>query len=203
METRIKIIFWDFDGVILDSNAVRELGFTTVLKNEPSNDVDLLINFHKENGGLSRYVKFRYFLEKIQGKSASEEDVNKLADQFSTIMKELLIDKKNLIEETLHFIQANWRNYTMFITSGSDQTELRYLCDQLDISKYFKSIHGSPKAKTIWIKELIEIYKMEIDQCLIIGDSINDFEAARDNKIHFMAYNNETLNHLNTLTPLY
>ena len=62
----MKIIFWDFDGVILNSNKVRDSGFEIVLKDFPKNQVELLLNYHRQNGGLSRYVKFRYFFEVIR-----------------------------------------------------------------------------------------------------------------------------------------
>lgn len=57
----IEIIFWDFDGVIMDSMKVRDEGFKIVLKDYPSDQVEKLMEFHRNNGGLSRYVKFRYF----------------------------------------------------------------------------------------------------------------------------------------------
>ena len=63
----IRVIFWDFDGVILNSNKVRDKGFETVLSGFPKEEVDKLLKFHRQNGGLSRYVKFRYFFEEIKG----------------------------------------------------------------------------------------------------------------------------------------
>jgi beta-phosphoglucomutase-like phosphatase (HAD superfamily) len=39
----IKIIFWDFDGVILNSNEVRDNGFETVLKDFPTEQVEQLL----------------------------------------------------------------------------------------------------------------------------------------------------------------
>ena len=49
----------------MDSNAVRDRGFKEVLNGYPENEVDALMTFHQDNGGLSRYVKFRYFFEVI------------------------------------------------------------------------------------------------------------------------------------------
>ena len=57
----INNFFWDFDGVLLDSNKCRENGFRIILKEFKKKDVDKLILFHKKNGGLSRYVKLNFF----------------------------------------------------------------------------------------------------------------------------------------------
>ena len=190
---KIQTLFWDFDGVIMDSNAVRDRGFEEVLKDYPQTEVNALMAFHRENGGLSRYVKFRYFFEDIRSESITKEEVNIWADKFSKIMMQLLINSDLLIQETLNFIKANTEKYKMHIVSGSDQTELRKICESLDIAKYFNSIHGSPTPKNDLVAELLQTYSYDKSTCLLIGDSRNDFEAAQVNAILFMGYGNEKI----------
>jgi len=190
---KIQTLFWDFDGVIIDSNAVRDRGFEEVLKDYPQTEVDALMAFHRENGGLSRYVKFRYFFEDIRSESITKEEVNIWADKFSKIMMQLLINSDLLIQETLNFIKANTEKYKMHIVSGSDQTELRKICESLDIAKYFNSIHGSPTPKNDLVAELLQTYSYDKSTCLLIGDSKNDFEASKINGIQFMGYGNEKI----------
>jgi HAD superfamily hydrolase (TIGR01549 family) len=190
---KIQTLFWDFDGVIMNSNTVRDRGFEAVLKDYPQTEVEALMAFHRENGGLSRYVKFRYFFEDIRRESITEAEVNIWADKFSKIMMQTLIKTDLLIEETVDFIKANVPKYTMYIVSGSDQTELRKICKSLDIAKYFKSIHGSPTPKNNLVADLLEENSYDKSTCLLIGDSKNDFEAAQVNGIHFMGYGNEII----------
>lgn len=190
------IIFWDFDGVLMNSNAIRDKGFERVLDEYPKNEVDNLMNFHRSNGGLSRYVKFRYFFEKIRNESISEEEVLVWAKKFSEIMVSDLNNPDLLIEETMLFVKRNYKNISMHIVSGSDQTELRYLTKQLGIADYFKSIHGSPTPKNILVEELIMKNNYFDLECVLIGDSINDYQAAMKNNIYFVAYNNNDLNKL-------
>ena len=190
---KIQTLFWDFDGVIMDSNAVRDRGFEEVLKDYPQTEVDALMAFHRENGGLSRYVKFRYFFEDIRREIITEAEVNIWADKFSKIMMQLLINPDLLIQETLNFIKANTQKYTMHIVSGSDQRELRQICESLDIAKYFNSIHGSPTPKNNLVAELLQAHSYNKSTCLLIGDSKNDFEAALVNGILFMGYGNEII----------
>ena len=196
---RINIIFWDFDGVLMDSNSIRDLGFKRVLSEFPENQVRQLVAFHQANGGLSRYVKFRYFFEEIRGESITDEEVLVWAERFSVIMKELLVDPNLLIRETIKFVKDNHGKYIMHITSGSDQDELRFLCKQLGIDGLFSSIHGSPKPKSEWVKELIKVNNYEKNECVLVGDSINDWEAAIENGIGFWGYNNREVKKLNTI----
>ena len=194
-----KVIFWDFDGVLINSNEIRDLGFRKALSQYPQNEIDELINFHQSNGGLSRYVKFKFFFENIRKEDLSDNVLKDLTSNFSLIMKDLLVDKNLLINETLQFIKNNFKKYNMHITSGSDQDELRYLCEKLNINQYFLTINGSPTPKTIILKQIIEHHNYLYEDCLIIGDAINDYNAALDNKIDFFAYNNKDLDKLSTL----
>lgn len=190
---KFKVILWDFDGVLMNSNAVRDLGFEKVLQEFKPDQIAALLDFHKVNGGLSRYVKFRYFFEEILQQEVSEEVILEYANRFSVIMKELLVSPSLLINETLQFVKANFNKYPMHIVSGSDGNELRYLCQKMGIDPYFVSIEGSPTPKNHLVADLLERYGYEVTECVLIGDSINDYEAAKVNNIHFMSYNNPEL----------
>lgn len=189
----IKTIFWDFDGVILDSMPIRDYGFRKIFEEFDKELVDKLLKFHTLNGGLSRYVKIRYFYNTILGVEVSEEKVQELANRFSTIMKAELTNKKYLITETVKFIEKNYKNYNFHIVSGSDEKELNYLCKELGISNYFKTIEGSPTAKNDLVRNIIKIYNYDFKDCILIGDSINDYEAANVNTMKFYGYNNAKL----------
>jgi len=194
----IKTIIWDFDGVILDSNAVRDKGFVMTLSGYPSKQVDALLHYHRENGGLSRYHKFRYFFEEIRGEQVTEEQIKELAHQFSVIMMKELAKPELLIEQTNSFIEAHHEKYNMHIVSGSDQEELRKLCSLLGIDQFFKSIEGSPTPKIDLVANILRKEKYDKNRCLLIGDSINDYEAAFKNKIHFQAFGNKSIENKST-----
>nr|WP_315143075.1 HAD hydrolase-like protein [uncultured Flavobacterium sp.] len=185
-----KTILWDFDGVIMDSMRVRDKGFEIVLKSYPEDQVALLMEYHRSNGGLSRYHKFRYFFEKIRQESVTDDYINVLAEEFSVVMIQNLLDSSLLIDDSLNFIKNNYSRYNMHIVSGSDGKELKYICDSLELSKYFISIHGSPTPKKQLVKELLDINNYLKEEICLIGDSFNDMEAAELNKISFFGYNN-------------
>lgn len=180
-----KVIFWDFDGVILDSNPIRDYGFLKCLEEYPKEEVDKLMAYHQANGGFSRYVKFRYFFEEIRGEQISEKEVDDWAQRFSKIVLNELVNPQLLIQENLCYIKENYQSIQMHLVSGSDQNELKYVCSQLGIDHYFQSIHGSPKPKKIWVKEIMELNEYEPNECLLVGDSVNDKEAAEFAKIKF------------------
>ncbi|EHQ28452.1 HAD family hydrolase [Mucilaginibacter paludis] len=188
-----KVIIWDFDGVIMDSMPIRGLGFEKVLASYPREQVEELLAFHEENGGLSRYVKFRYFFEQIRKQEISEDEVIELAKSFNRIMLSLLIDEKLLINDSVEFIRKNADKYEMHIASGSDGVELNEICKGLNLSLFFKSINGSPTPKTEIVKQLLSKNNYNISDVVLIGDSKNDYDATVDNNIDFAGYNNESM----------
>lgn len=184
MKTK-KNIFWDFDGVILNSNDIRTHGFRKVLENYPKHEVEQLIDYHITNGGLSRYHKFRYFFEKILNITITEEEVKTWAKLFSKMVLEQLLDKNLLIEENINYIKENYKSQNMHIVSGSDGEELRCICNKLEIDMYFLSIDGSPTPKNELVSSILIQNNYNKDKCILIGDSINDEEAALINGIEF------------------
>lgn len=194
MLKNFKVVLWDFDGVLMQSNAVRDQGFLKVLEAYPPEQVAQLMVYHQANGGLSRYVKFRYFFEVIRQEAVSDEQIQSLAEAFSVIMKSLLVNPDLLIADAWNLVKKlHQQQVPMHIVSGSDQTELRYLCAALQLDAYFVSIHGSPTPKKQWVHELLLHNQYPLHETILIGDSINDYDAAIENGIRFGGYNNPAL----------
>ena len=186
----IKNIFFDFDGVILDSMHIREYGFKKIFDKFDNDLVGKILKYHNENGGLSRYVKIKYFYNKLLNKDISEQEIDKYAHNFSKIMRKELINKEYLISDTINFIKSNVKQYNLHIISGSDEKELKFLCKHLGIFNYFQSINGSPTPKNELVERVLLVNNYVANETILIGDSINDYEAAKKNDIDFYGFNN-------------
>ncbi len=194
----IKNIIFDFDGVILDSVPVKTEAFRKLFEKFEGDKVEKLIQHHLVNGGKSRYYKINYFFEELLKEDISENEIKKYANEYSQLTKEELSKDKYLIIETLIFIKQNYKKYNMHIASGADEEDLRYICNALELNQYFVSVNGSPKVKNIIVKNILDVNMYRSDETILIGDSINDFEAANSNNIEFYGFNNTNLKSLNT-----
>lgn len=189
----IRQILFDFDGVIIDSMAVRDMGFRALVEGHDEKLIEEFIRYHRYNAGLSRFVKIRYFYEEMLGESISEDEVNMLASQFSEIMRERLVSPAVLILETVDFIKSIYNKVPLHIVSGSDEQELNFLCKSLGLSDYFVTIEGSPTPKNNLVSDIMKKYGYNSKETLLIGDSINDYEAAKKSGLHFIGFNNDDL----------
>jgi len=191
-----SIILWDFDGVILDSMSIKTEGFRELFKNYDNKLVEKFIEFHLQNGGMPRFEKIKYFYNNLLGENITNEKVNELAETYGKIIEKKLFNKNNLIEDSVNFIKNNYKNYDCHIVSGAEHNELNKLCKFLEIDKYFISINGSPTLKKDLIKNLIKKYNYDNKKMCLIGDSINDYKAARENGIVFFGYNNKIIKNI-------
>lgn len=189
----IKNIIFDFDGVILDSVPTKTEAYAKLFQEFPSAKVEKLIEYHMQNGGISRYVKIKHFFEKILFQSVAENEILEYANRYSQLTINELLNDKYVIQEVLAFIKTHHYDCNLHIASGADENDLKLICDRLDLARYFKSVHGSPKPKSLLVKEIIELNDYDKTKTILIGDSVNDHAAAKENGIEFFGYNNAEL----------
>lgn len=88
---RYNVIFWDFDGVIKESNQVKANAFINLFETSDIKIKDKIRQYHKANEGISRYEKIPLFLN-WAGFDASEEDVKIYCDLFSNMVFEGVVN---------------------------------------------------------------------------------------------------------------
>lgn len=184
----IKNIIFDFDGVILDSVELKTQAFAELFKEFPKDKVQKLIEFHGQNGGISRYHKIQYFFENILHEEISDEEILKYAKKYSQLTKNKLCSPKFVIRKTFDFIKKKQDCYNMHIASGADEQDLLEICEKLDLTRYFLSIHGSPTKKDDLVKNLLINNSYKNEETILIGDSVNDYNAALKNNIYFYGF---------------
>ena len=63
--TDYKTIVFDCDGVVLDSNKIKTQAFFNSAISYGEIKAQELVNYHIERGGVSRYKKFEWFIERF------------------------------------------------------------------------------------------------------------------------------------------
>ncbi|MGM3216167.1 HAD family hydrolase [Pseudomonas sp. PhalM4] len=181
-------IVFDCDGVILDSNRVKTEAFRRAASPYGKEAADALVNYHVANGGVSRYKKFDYFLEKLAPKDIQGPDLQELLDNYAQEVKAGLLSCK--IASALPELRALNPLARWVVASGGDQSELRRVFEERRLIDFFDGgIYGSPDDK-------IDIVAREIASgnitfpALLIGDSKYDHVVASENGLAFVFVSN-------------
>lgn len=179
-----KVILFDCDGVVLNSNHIKTEAFRTVTLPYGEHASDAFVKYHTDNGGVSRYRKFDTFVENILDTEFLEKNkINKerlklgLLNDYSKLVRTQLMEcevasELNLVRE--HNADAMW-----FIVSGGDQNELREVFDRRGLTPLFDGgIYGSPLEKKDIIK-MLHARACIAKPVLFFGDSRLDYEVAK------------------------
>lgn len=179
-----KTIVFDCDGVVLNSNKIKTEAFYNVAKVYGHEPAQKLKDFHIQNGGVSRYKKFEYFLTEILVKSLDQKVLNQLLQCFADeVKKSLLICE---VAEGLEKFREKTKDAKWFIVSGGDQAELREVFAQRGLETYFDGgIFGSPDTKDVILKREIS-YQSITKPGLFLGDSKYDYQAANEAGLDFL-----------------
>jgi phosphoglycolate phosphatase-like HAD superfamily hydrolase len=180
----VKNIFWDFDGVIKDSVAVKADAFEQLFLPFGKQLAKKVRLHHEEHGGMSRFDKFPLYLS-WSSQEKSESLVNEYAKKFSTLVKQQVIDSQ-WVDGALEYLQNNHENQQFFLVTATPQQEIEEIISELKIQYYFQQVVGSPTSKNRALKILLEKYTIDPEDSIMIGDSSSDYEAALANQVEFI-----------------
>lgn len=200
---KYKFFFFDFDGVIADSLDVKTQAFGKLFKDYGKDVVKKVIDYHMDNGGVSRYEKFRYYYRNILNKEITQEIIDELDRKFSEIVAEKVASAP-FIEGVMDFIRKlNERKKECFIISATPQKEIKDIARLRRIDGLFKEIVGSPAKKKENLKKLLKKYNINQNEAVYFGDARSDYEAAAENDIDFIGITRDENSELEPLSDIY
>lgn len=186
MKTELDAVFFDFDGVILDSVDVKTNAFAEMFRKYGPEIETAVVEYHLANGGVSRFRKFEYYYRHLLNKDINQEILNALGEEFNRLSLNGVLEA-SYIEGALETLKKLMQlKIPAFVASGTPHEELQNVLKKKDLSKYFVEAHGSPRKKQEIIIDVAYRYKLLLKNCLFIGDALTDFEAAKDCKMPFL-----------------
>lgn len=183
--SRIKVIIFDFDGVIADSVDVKTKAFAELYRQYGSEIEQKVINHHLKHGGVSRFEKFRIYHETFLNQRISNEDISLLAEKFSDLVISQVVNA-SYIKGAFEFINENFQRYDFFISSGTPEAEMKKITGLKKISKFFVEIYGSPDKKEKHVERILKTGKYKKNETIFVGDASSDRNAAKFHEIPFV-----------------
>ena len=193
---RYNFFVFDCDGVLIDSNKLKSLSFAKTLQAYPKNLIEDFLEYNSLHGGVSRYIKFDYFFNKMLGMRDYKNELNSALKRFSMISNHMINERAELIPGIIDFLsELSSKDKKTYVCSGSDQQDLRKILANKGIDKFFNGIYGSPRTKSEILANILTNEDNQ-DRGVFFGDALSDYEAATSFKMDFIfvSFNSDWFN---------
>jgi HAD superfamily hydrolase (TIGR01549 family) len=191
MENNWQAVFFDFDGVILDTVDVKTNAFATMFSEYGPEVEQAVVEYHLAHGGVSRFKKFEYYYNVLLDRLIDDTELERLGRQFKTLVlgKTLAAPFVPGALETLKELKK--KAVPAFVVSGVPDEEIKLIVEKRALAEYFIEVHGSPRTKNEIITDILQRHGYLANKCLFIGDAMTDYEASKNTKIEFLGVSTE------------
>lgn len=182
----VRVIVFDFDGVLVESGEVKTEAFAHLFKAEPAEVVARVVRYHEQHGGICRFEKFRVIYREILQRPLSEEAFRRLCEAFSGLVVDEIVAAP-WVPGAEEFLRRHRQGrYTFFIVSGTPQQELREIIRRRGMAHFFAEVLGAPETKARLLSGLLRRHAFRRHEVVFVGDAQTDWLAARQCGVRFV-----------------
>ncbi|KJU81323.1 Haloacid dehalogenase domain protein hydrolase [Candidatus Magnetobacterium bavaricum] len=182
----IKLIFFDFDGVIVESVSIKTNAFAKLFEDEGDEVVKKVVDYHIAHTGISRFDKIKHIYNNFLNRTISDECFDFLCNKFADLVIDNVI-KAPYVKGAIEFLEKYYSRYTCFVVSATPYDELLKIIKQRNLTDYFKGIYGAPQSKLDIVRNILLDERVKSHNALYVGDAMSDYNAAQENKVNFIA----------------
>jgi beta-phosphoglucomutase-like phosphatase (HAD superfamily) len=202
--SKATLVFWDFDGVIKESTSIKSLAYQQMFSKYGTKTLEQVMEHHNKHEGISRDVKIPLYFKEFVGIKLSSQDIENRCHEFSSLVVQKVINV-SWVEGVLNYLKSNPYHQRFVLITGTPYLEIIEILSSLNIIDCFQNVYGSPTTKIEALEQEIQP-NTEVNNCLFIGDSSTDYEAAtaydvpfllrktEDNKKKFLNYTGASFN---------
>jgi phosphoglycolate phosphatase-like HAD superfamily hydrolase len=182
----IKVIVFDFDGTLVDSNRLKYNAFFEVFPAD-EHHVRTIRTVLSELNEQSRFVILEEILQRLGLKKGAElrQKVKELAERYNEIV---LSRAKSCPEMPAAeaMLKSLSQRYRLYVSSTTPDTELKDIIGFRNWRIYFEDIYGYPHQKSATIQHIMERDSVRPSQVLVVGDGNSDRQSAENNACCFV-----------------
>lgn len=182
---RLRVLILDFDGVVIESNAVKTEAFRHVFSRFPEH-TDAMMAYHHANVSVSRFDKFKFLMTKM-GLATDSLLIDEISAEFSKRVLGRMITVP-LVAGAETFICKAAREVPVYLASITPEAELAQILASRGLSRWFRNVYGCPPwTKPDAIHDVLRRENVKPSDVLLIGDSAGDQRAAQNTGVNFLA----------------
>ena len=181
---KFDVIFWDFDGVIKDSVAVKSMAFEQLFLPYGTQLAARVRRHHEAHGGVSRYEKMPIYLG-WAGEPGTAARIDEFCERFSRLVRQAVIDAA-WVPGVREYLLAHQARQRFVLVTATPQQEIEQLLSAVQIAHCFREVQGAPTPKAAAIADVLRRWQCPPGRALMVGDSESDLSAADANHVAFL-----------------
>lgn len=174
--TKIRAVILDFDGVLAESNQVKDAAFVEFFSHYPEQREALLAH-HAAHHARPRWEKFEYAAA-LLARPGDQTLIAEMGVQFSTLVSSRVIACPP-VSGAPEFLREFSAALPLYVSSVTPQEELHAILRGRALEGYFVEAFGNPPTpKALAIAQVLEREKLQPAEVAFVGDSLSDYQAA-------------------------
>ncbi len=180
-----QAIVLDFDGTIVESADIKDWGWKKLFEEYQPEIVEEIKKYHRSDSHLTRYEKFRFIYEHILEKSYTLEVEQELDRQYNQLIFERVANCP-FVPGAKELLDYFYTRVSLYIATVNPPNYFEKILKVRNLTKYFKKVYSAGWSKIAALKDIVACEECNPDKVIYIGDTLEDYEAARTAGIFFI-----------------
>ena len=185
-------VVFDFDGVLVDSNAVKRQAyhdiFASTAGSEPVVESVLESNTDDDRFGVIRSILQRLRLD-AGAPGRLDLLVTEYSDRYNAICEEHAATCPEIPGASAALSRLA-RRHPLYVISATPEDPLRRIVKRRGWTGYFRDVLGRPRTKSENLARVIRAEGIEGGEIVFVGDGRRDLDAARQAGCRFVGVRN-------------
>jgi phosphoglycolate phosphatase len=175
----VKVIVFDFDGTLIDSNKLKYDAYFSLFPRDRAHE-ELIREVLSEMYEESRYV---ILSEILRRKMVNEDEIPIFVQEQAKKYNGIVLSgaktcpEKSGAEEVLRVLA---RYYRLYVSSTTPEAALREIIMTRNWQGYFAETFGYPRKKSQNLKNIMQTEQVNSSELAVIGDGESDRRSAEE-----------------------
>jgi len=173
----ISTVVFDFDGTLVDSNAIKRQGFFDVVAEHPGGAARMAKVLEQAHGDRKSLFAAYVALAASEGVPVAQ-NVERLVRAYSD-MTDVHVAAAREMPGAIALLNAlREHRRRLYLSSATPLVNLREVVERRGWTELFQGIFGSPTTKREALKDIMETTGTDVSSLAVVGDGVDDRDCA-------------------------
>jgi phosphoglycolate phosphatase len=174
---KFSTVVFDFDGTLVDSNAIKRQGFFDVVSKEPTNIARMQAVLATAQG--DRRMIFDSYIEACRESGTKGPDADALVRSYSDLVDARVAEAPEMPGASQLLRGLQHAGLLVFISSATPLDNLERIIERRRWRNWCNGIYGHPHRKSDTLRTICAQLSIDIRSIAVVGDGADDLDSAR------------------------